>query len=184
MTQWTTLLATLLGAGVAMGTSLSVEARKGRRELLLESRKHQRDVTSEWRKTRRDLYAGFLAVLTQARSEARHLSENTDLSEEERTQLVRRAFARCYEFRYQLELFAPADVVAPALTYFRCVRAFCNAVGKGLRHTAAEFEHHTEQMKITLAAVRDAMRKDLELNETARDEDHPPEIFRRAFSCL
>lgn len=166
MTQWTTLLATLLGAGVAMGTSLLVEARKDRRQLLLESHKHNHDVTSEWRNTRRDLYAGFLAVLTQARSEARHLSENTELSEDERTQLVRRAFARCYELRYQLELFAPAEVVIPALAYFRCVRGFRNAVGKGMRHTDQEFERHTEQMKNTLADARDAMRKDLELSET------------------
>jgi Sec-independent protein translocase protein TatA len=169
MMQWTTLLATLLGAVVAMGTSLLVEARKDHRELLLESRKHKRDVTSEWRKTRRDLYAGFLAVLTQARSELRHLSENPEMPEAERTQMVRRAFARCYELRYQLELFAPAEVVNPALAYFRCVRSFRNAVGRGMRHTDQEFERHAEQMKDTLADARNAMRKDLELSETAGD---------------
>jgi len=171
MMQWTTLLATLLGAGVAMGTSLLVEARKDHREMLLESHKYTRDVTSEWRRTRRDLYAGFLAVLTQARSELRHLSENTEMSEAERTRTARRSFARCYELRYQLELFAPAEVVNPALAYFRSVRSFRNAVGKGLRHTDREFERHTEQMKDTLADARDAMRKDLELNDTARDGD-------------
>lgn len=111
MIQWTTLLATLLGAGVAMGTSLLVESRKDHRELLLESRKHNRDVTSDWRKARRDLYAALLAVLTQARSELRHLSVNSDMSEGERTQMARRAFARCNELRYQLELLAPAEVV-------------------------------------------------------------------------
>ncbi|ANS65904.1 hypothetical protein SLINC_3680 [Streptomyces lincolnensis] len=169
MTQWTTLLATLLGAGVAMGTSLLAEARKDHRQLLLESRKHERDVTSEWRNTRRDLYAGFLAVLTQARSESRHLSEDTEMSEAERTQLGRRAFVPCYELRYQVELFAPAEVVNPALAYFRCVRGFRDAVGRGMRHTDQEFEHHAEQMKNTLADARDAMRTDLELSATARD---------------
>ncbi|MGC9543346.1 hypothetical protein [Streptomyces sp. UG1] len=93
------------------------------------------------------------------------------MSETERTQMARRAFARCYELRYQVELFAPAEVVDPALTYFRCVRGFRNAVGKGLRHTDQDFERYTEQMKDTLADARDAMRKDLELSETAGEGD-------------
>jgi len=171
MTQWATLLATLVGACVAMGTSLLVEARKDHRELVREDRRHTYDVMSEWRKTRRDLYAAFLAVLTQARGELGHLSENTEMSERERTQMARRAFRRCYELRFQLELFAPADVVDPALAYFRCVRSFRYAVGEGLRHTDQQFEHHAEQMKDTLAAARDAMRKDLELSERQRDGD-------------
>jgi len=55
--EWTTLLATLLGAAIAMGTSL-----------LVESRRDRRDLAAEWRRTQRDLYADFLTSLAQARS--------------------------------------------------------------------------------------------------------------------
>ncbi|MEU1198758.1 hypothetical protein ABZ446_21345 [Streptomyces sp. NPDC005813] len=80
MAQWATLPATLLGAGVAKGTSPLMEARKDHHELVRETRRHTYDVTSEWRKTRRDLYAGFLAVLTEHRNELRHLrARNTIL---------------------------------------------------------------------------------------------------------
>ncbi|MGH3696797.1 MAG: hypothetical protein ACRDRX_22910 [Pseudonocardiaceae bacterium] len=148
--EWTTLLGALLGAAIAMGTSLMVEMRK-----------HRHDVAAEWRRTRRELYAAFLTSLAQARAELLDLAANTGLSEAERSQTAWRVFARCYEVRHQLELFAPPEVVDPALAYFRTVRGLRDAVRGGLRREDPEREHYTDRVKVALETTREAMRADM-----------------------
>ncbi|MEU1086219.1 hypothetical protein ABZ401_05185 [Streptomyces sp. NPDC005892] len=56
--EWMTLVATLLGAVIAMGSTLLVEARKDRRE-----------AAGEWRRSRRELYGAYLGTLSQVRGE-------------------------------------------------------------------------------------------------------------------
>ncbi|MGH3887760.1 MAG: hypothetical protein ACRDSZ_14545 [Pseudonocardiaceae bacterium] len=148
--EWTTLLGALLGAAIAMGTSLTVEMRK-----------HRHDMAAEWRRTRRELYAAFLTALAQARAELLDLAANAELSEAERAQVAWRLFARCYEVRHQLELFAPYEVVEPALAYFRTVRDLRDAVRGGLRPADPERERYTERVKIALENAREAMRADM-----------------------
>lgn len=66
----TTLLGTLLGAAIAMSTSLAVQVRKDRS-----------DVAADWRRTRRDMYLAFITSLAQARNALLALSKqsgNTD----------------------------------------------------------------------------------------------------------
>ncbi|MGH3722117.1 MAG: hypothetical protein ACRDRI_25405 [Pseudonocardiaceae bacterium] len=92
----------------------------------------------------------FLTALAQARAELLDLAANTGLSEAERAQAAWRLFARCYEVRHQLELFAPREVVEPALVYFRIVRDLRDAVRSGLRPADPERERHTERVKIAL----------------------------------
>jgi hypothetical protein len=149
--QWTTLLATLVGAAIAMGTSLGVQARKDRH-----------DLPAEWRRTRREMYMSFLTGLAKARSELLALSKKSDLTEAEHDETARQAFAPCYEQRHHLELVAPPDVAEAALAYFRTVRGLRNVVAAGNGVAAPEWEANARPLKHTLATVQEAMRDDLQ----------------------
>ena len=152
--DWSTLVATLVGAAIAMGTTLMVEIRKVR---------HENE--SEWRRTRRTIYAEYLTVLTQARWELAAIAGNGELSAEARRTTANAVFARCYQIRHQLELHAPPAVVDPALTYFRSLREFRNGVRGGLRDGVPEqqatYAAHWAAAKEEFGRCRDAMRADI-----------------------
>jgi hypothetical protein len=154
--DWTTLVATLLGAAIAMSTSLAVEIRKARH-----------DNESEWRRTRREIYAEYLTVLTQARWELSGVAANSRLSVADRRAKANQIFARCYQIRHQLELYAPSTVVTPAVAYFRTLRAFRNAIRDGLRDgvpspdAQREYSAHVSEVKAEFERCRDAMRTDI-----------------------
>ncbi|MDO0933958.1 hypothetical protein QQY66_20560 [Streptomyces sp. DG2A-72] len=154
--EWTTLVATLVGAAIALMTALWVEARKD-----------HRDVAAEWRNTRRDLYAAYLAELTQARNELVILSVDTSTVGTRRFQESRRVFMHCYRLRYQLELFAPKEVLEPALEYFRLVRTFRTKVGDGSCTTEESCQVYTNPAKNALVRAREAMRADMGVRPTA-----------------
>jgi hypothetical protein len=143
--DWTTLLATLIGAAIAMGTSLGVEIRKDR---------HDTD-------------AEYLTVLSQARWELSGVAGNDELPGETRRSTANMIFAHCYQIRHQLELYAPDIVLKPALAYFRTLRDFRNAVRDGLRDGApdyrpgSEYAAHVRQVKEEFGRCRDAMRADI-----------------------
>ncbi|WP_410663333.1 hypothetical protein [Amycolatopsis sp. lyj-84] len=149
--QWTTLLATLVGAAIAMGTSLGVQARKDRHEL-----------AAEWRQIRRDMYMTFLSVLARSRSELLALSKKNDLTEAELDETARQVFASCYEQRHHLEVVAPPAVTKAALACFRTVRALRNVVAAGNGVTDPEWKANAGQIKHTLESVQSAMRDDLQ----------------------
>jgi hypothetical protein len=149
--QWTTLLATLVGAAIAMGTALVVQARKDRH-----------DLAAEWRQIRREMYMTFLSVLAKARSELLALSKKSDMTEVEHDETARQVFAPCYEQRHHLEVVAPPDVANAALAYFRTVRGLRNVVAAGGGVTDPEWEANARQIKSTLEAVQEAMRADLQ----------------------
>jgi hypothetical protein len=163
--DWTTLVATLLGAAIAMSTSLMVEIRKGRH-----------DTESEWRRTRRDIYAEYLTALSQARWELSGVAGNSELSDTERRAMANEIFARCYQIRHQLELYSPKSVLEPALTYFRTLRAFRNAIRDGLRDGAPDYDEETEyaahvrEAKAKFGRCRDAMRSDLNSRRSLPDQ--------------
>lgn len=147
--EWTTLIATLLGAVIAMTSTLLIEVRKDRRE-----------AQGEWRRSKRELYGAYLATLAQVRSELQLLILDRDIPAAERPVAARRAFARCYDVRYQIEVLAPRAVVEPALAYFRAVRRLRDAAGTGLSRQEVERENSFNVIG-TLEAVRDAMREDM-----------------------
>ena len=149
--QWTTLLVTLLGAAIAMGTALLVQARRDRH-----------DLAAEWRKTRREMYMTFLAVLAQARNELLALAKKSGMTEANRDEMARQVFARCYEPRHHLELIAPREVSEPALAYFRSVRSLRNLVAAGKGITDPEWKPHATQVKRALDTAQEAMREDLQ----------------------
>ena len=98
---------------------------------MVEMRRDRHDVEVEWRRTKRTIYADYLNVLTRARWELSDIAHDPDLSDAERHRRASVVFARCYEVRDQLELYAPLSVVEPAVQYLRQVRAFRDAVRKG-----------------------------------------------------
>jgi hypothetical protein len=149
--EWTTLLGTLVGAAIAMSTSLAVQARKDRN-----------DVAADWRRTRRDMYLAFIASLTQARNELLALSKQSGMTDAELDEAARRVFAPCYEPRQHLELVAPPEVTEPALGYFRTLRALRDLVAAGRREGDAEWERVVKLVKSTLDTTQVAMRADLQ----------------------
>lgn len=148
--QWTTLLATLVGAAIAMGTSLVVQARKDRH-----------DLAAEWRQIQREMYMAFLSVLAKARNELLALSKKTDLTEGELDETARQVFAPCYEQRHHLEVVAPPNVTTAALAYFRVVRGLRNVVAGGKSVADPEWKANAAEIKQTLQSVQEAMRDDL-----------------------
>ncbi|MFJ6738904.1 hypothetical protein ACIQOU_08360 [Streptomyces sp. NPDC091279] len=148
--DWTPLLATLLGAAIATGSALLVELRKDRRE-----------AATEWRRSKRELYGAYLGVLSQVRSELQLIILDRGMSEAERKIAARQSFARCYEIRYQLEVFAPRAVVEPALDYFRSVRRAREATIRGMSNGDEGYEIAFQEVMEALTAVRAAMRLDM-----------------------
>jgi hypothetical protein len=159
--QWTTLMAALVGAVIAMTSTVLVEARKDRRE-----------AQGEWRRSKRELYGAYLASLAQVRSELKLIVLDRDMPDAERPAAARRAFARCYELRYQLEVLAPRAVVEPALTYFRAVRSLRDATAAGADRHAAGLDNLFDEVFSTLAEVRNAMRKDMGTDALAASTRH------------
>jgi hypothetical protein len=148
--DWTPLLATLLGAAIATGSALLVEVRKD-----------QRETVAEWRRSKRELYGAYLGVLSQVRSELQLIMLDRGMSEAERKIAARQSFARCYEIRYQLEVFAPRAVVEPALNYFRSVRRAREATILGVSNGDEGYEAAFHDVMEALTTVRTAMRHDM-----------------------
>ncbi|MFC7867381.1 hypothetical protein ACFU5B_26660 [Streptomyces murinus] len=169
--QWITLIATLLGALIAMASTVLIEAHKDRRE-----------ARGEWRRSKRELYGAYLATLAQVRGELQLIILDRDIPDADRTVAARRVFARCYDLRYQLEILAPQAVVEPALAYFRAVRRLRDAVGVGMDKQAVEREHFFEDVMNTLRQARNAIRHDMGTDAMAASLSRggnappPPEI--------
>ncbi|MDX3855664.1 hypothetical protein [Streptomyces sp. AK02-01A] len=148
--EWMTLLATVLGAAIAMGSTVLVEVRKDRREAI-----------GEWRRSKRDLYGAYLGALSQVRGELALIILDRAMPDAERALIARQKFAGCYELRYQLEVLAPGTVVDPALAYFRSVRRLRDGTGTGMAHGDEECERAFREVMGALAQVRATMRLDL-----------------------
>lgn len=148
--DWTTLVATLLGAAIATGTSLLAEARKD-----------SRDAAAELRRTRREMYAAFLVALAKSRSELLTLSKTPADPDGTRDERARQIFAPCYEVRHQLELCASHEVVEPARLYFRSVRALRDLVARGDGSAHPGWISGMTEAKSALEDVRRVMRADI-----------------------
>ncbi|MET9891935.1 hypothetical protein ABZZ47_17225 [Streptomyces sp. NPDC006465] len=101
--EWTALIGTGLGAVVGVGSTLAADRLRWRRDT------HERE-----RANLQLLYAEFIEALLKARDAIDQVSKQTDRSPQERGQLVRDVIADhgAYTKEYQLELIAPAPVIA------------------------------------------------------------------------
>ncbi|MEE1761372.1 hypothetical protein [Streptomyces sp. SP18BB07] len=150
---WLPLFAALVGAVIALGTALLVERRRERREDRIERRR-----------TKQDLYGRFLAAHAHTRAQLRILADTSDLSDEERANRARAAYAGCYAPRYELEVLAPESVLAPALVFDQRAKALRDLVIEGTR-IQAQGEDQMREYLDSLKIVRTAMRADLGPNE-------------------
>jgi hypothetical protein len=149
--DWTTLVATALGAVIATGTSMLADRRKDRH-----------DTQVEWRTVRRQLYGDFLEALSKARSDLITLAQaNPDPDAEDITEAARVAFAPCYHSRQLLEALAPDEVLEHALTYFRAVRDIRKLIQRGGRNGHPEWAGALKAATDTLDALYVAIRADL-----------------------
>lgn len=149
--DWTTLVATLLGAAIATITTLLAESHRDRRHMSI-----------EWLRTRRDLYAAFLAALAKARDRLAALSKDRrKMKPWELEEAARQAFAPCYELRHQFELIVGDDALEPAIDYFRRVRDLRTVVAKGLGPGSEEWDRCMELVKEALKKANQEMRADL-----------------------
>ncbi|MFH0179189.1 hypothetical protein [Streptomyces cacaoi] len=154
---WISLLATLVGAVIAMGSAL-----------LVERRKTQRETTAEWHRTRRELYTRFLASHAQAGSDLRNIAATPGLEASERYRQARAAYTHCYVSRHELELLAPRTVVGPAEKCSAAVRGMRDAAGAGTLVDSDQFLELTRRYLDLRLETRDAMRADLETDSAFR----------------
>ncbi|MFF8864789.1 hypothetical protein ACF08B_22350 [Streptomyces sp. NPDC015139] len=147
---WISLLATLVGGAIALGSAL-----------LVERRRTQRETAAEWRRTRRELYARFLAAHAQAGSDLRNIAATPGLDAGERYRLTRSAYTHCYASRHELELLAPQAVVRPAEECSRAVRMMRDAVSEGAVLGNGELEELTRKYLDLRLETRGAMRLDI-----------------------
>ncbi|WP_435222552.1 hypothetical protein [Streptomyces sp. Tue6028] len=101
--EWTALIGTGLGAVIGVGSTLAADRLRWRR-----------DTRERERANLQLLYAEFIEALLGARDAIDQVSKQTDRSPQERVQSVRDVIADrgAYTKEYQLELIAPASVIA------------------------------------------------------------------------
>ncbi|WP_405654034.1 hypothetical protein [Streptomyces sp. NBC_00019] len=148
--SWTPLVAAIVGAVIAMGSTL-----------LAERRRTQREDAAEWRRTRQSLYSKFLAAHAQAGSDLRNIASTPDLELGERYRQARAAYTLCYVSRHELEILAPDSVVRPAYECSRSVRAMRDAVSTGATLDTPDFTELTNQYLHFRLQTTVAMRSDL-----------------------
>ncbi|MER5199828.1 hypothetical protein AB0E04_47740 [Streptomyces sp. NPDC048251] len=150
---WLPIFATLVGAVIALSSALLVERRRERREDRIDRRK-----------TKQDLYARFLSAHAHTRAQLRILADTSGMSDEERANRARTAYAGCYAPRYELEVLAPQPVLTPALDFDRRAKALRDLVIEGVSIQAQGPDHMREYLS-ALKIVRTAMRTDMGMRE-------------------
>ncbi|MGW3036723.1 hypothetical protein ACWDCB_36645 [Streptomyces sp. NPDC001178] len=143
---WLPLLATLLGAVIALGSTLLVERRRERREDRIERRK-----------TKREVYARYLAAHAETRTQLRVLSIASGLTDEERGYRAFTAYATCYAPRYELAVLAPQSVLTLARDFDKHARDLRDVVieGTNIQSQGGErMRKYLDAMKLVHAAMR------------------------------
>ena len=145
---WMPLLATLLGAVIALSSAVLVERRRERREDRVERRK-----------TKREVYGRYLAAHADTRTQLRVLSLAVGLNDEDRRNRAFSAYAACYAARYELAVLAPQSVLTPANDFDRCARDLRDLVmdGRNMHATAGEparMQNYLDAMKLVHLAMR------------------------------
>jgi hypothetical protein len=143
---WLPLLATLLGAVIALGSTLLVERRRERREDRIERRK-----------TKQEVYARYLAAHAETRTQLRVLSVTSGLTDEERGYRAYTAYAACYAPRYELAVLAPQAVLTLARDFDKRARDLRDVVieGTNIQSQGGErMQKYLDAMKLVHAAMR------------------------------
>ncbi|MEV8022937.1 hypothetical protein AB0O76_42945 [Streptomyces sp. NPDC086554] len=150
--NWLTLLSTLLGAVVGVGSTLLADrARWGR------------EVQSQAVERRRELYGEFLTALNLAQESLFAVAYGRHPAELSRDLAARAAFGnhQVYAVRERLALSGREQVVAVADTAFNRLKAFRDVVGSGAMPDSSELADAIQSYGAVLRELRHAMRDEL-----------------------
>ncbi|MFE0376952.1 hypothetical protein ACFW1M_15505 [Streptomyces inhibens] len=148
--EWTTLVATVLGAVIATGSTLLVE--RGRRK------REREDKVSA---VLRDLYGEYLAALSQARHTFGNHTSSRGSEPSSRGRDSHDAFAPCYPLRQQLTITAPAETVRASDAAFRALRTLRDLTVAGSSKESGEYREANACFLRELEHLHAAMRADL-----------------------
>ncbi|MBH5333463.1 hypothetical protein IHE55_01050 [Streptomyces pactum] len=150
--NWLTLISTLLGAVVGVGTTLLADRARWGRERQAQTLEH-----------RRALYGEFLTTLNLAQESLFAVSYGRHPAELTRDLAARAAFGshQVYAVRERLVLSGCEPVVAAADAAFHRLKEFRDVVGSGAAPTSPEVMEAITAYAAELRTLRHAMRDDL-----------------------
>lgn len=150
--SWMSLISTVVGALIGIGSTLVADRARYRRELA----KADRDA-------RRQLYADFLIADAAAHDGMRLQAMKAGADETERRNAVYETFhsSQIYPTRYRLTVAAPAEVVNDSENVFRFLRRIRNTLADGLDLADAEYTELHQAHENALRRLRNSMRVDL-----------------------
>lgn len=148
--EWTALVSTVAGGGIATLSAGALEFWRWKRQRV--------DQNTE---NRRVLYGSYLAVLSSTRHTLGVLARDADIAPVERAKAVWDAYENCISRRYEVEIMAPSGVVAAAEKTHQAIRDLCVAVAGGVTSDSEEYDHHRQAYKEVHSSLRSAMRSDL-----------------------
>jgi len=153
---WFSLVSTLLGAIIGIGSALIIERSKFTRE-------RQINVMEQ----RRIVYADYLSSLSRTRNELRLAAHRESTPLEERIILAEEAFkeGQTYELRYHVALLAPASLVQTSDAAFRLLRDLRDVVAAGGVRGQADYIAARDAWEKAFGTLRIAMRQDLGIKD-------------------
>ncbi|MFE6679286.1 hypothetical protein [Streptomyces sp. NPDC057729] len=144
--EWTTLVSTMLGAVIGVGSTLLAERLRWRR-----------DVGERDRELLRSSYVQFLEALTQARDVISQASRAPDATQLEQV-LSALLEHGVHVKQYQLELLAPAHVVSKARDAGYTLALYRDAVVAGARRDDPECADARRAFRAAREELMEAMR--------------------------
>lgn len=148
--EWTALVSTVAGGGIATLSAGALEFWRSKRQRV--------DQNTE---NRRVLYGSYLAVLSKTRHTVGSLARARDMQSTERATAVWDAYVQCLGRRYEVEITAPARVVAATENTQHAIRDLCVAVADGVTNDSDEYAQLRRAYKEAHSLLRRAMRSDL-----------------------
>ncbi|MFH8620217.1 hypothetical protein ACH4E8_34770 [Streptomyces sp. NPDC017979] len=150
--DWLTLLSTLLGAVVGVGSTLLADRARWGREIRSQALEH-----------RRTLYGEFLTTLNLAQESLFAVAYGRHPAELTRDLAARAVFGehQVYAVRERVVLSGRESVVAAADLAFNHLKAFRDVVGSGARPDSPELAEAIHAYGTVLRELRHAMRDEL-----------------------
>ncbi|MFB6864557.1 hypothetical protein ACFCZQ_30120 [Streptomyces virginiae] len=148
--QWTALISTVVGGGIATLSAVVLEYWRWKRQRV----DHRMEA-------KRVLYGAFLAAVANARHECGAQVRETDLPAVQRSRAVWDAIEPCISLRFEIGITAPSRVAAAADSTFRRLCELGEAVGSGTPSESDEYGRLRRNYKQAHQSLRDAMKEDL-----------------------
>ncbi|GAA2677959.1 hypothetical protein GCM10009864_57120 [Streptomyces lunalinharesii] len=150
--SWGTLVGTIIGAVLGIGSTLTADRVRWRRERALNGAL-----------ARRELYGQFLGALIATRMKLSELLRDDECGAGERRRQASNLLhgGGAYELRYQIRITAPSDVVDKVEVAFQTLRSMRDCVAEGLETDSPEYTHARELHRAAASDLTAAMRHEL-----------------------